>query len=95
MPKKNAYFATLGCAMPRQLERPMGSLPSGVSSWFAAQEPALLSQKAVRVHLAPYSPHAWPEVCHASRACVKAAVDASCAAARACALLASTCNAKR
>jgi hypothetical protein len=48
--------------MPRQMDRPAGSLPSSVSTWFSAQEPGLLDSRAVRRHLEPYSPHTWPKV---------------------------------
>lgn len=48
--------------MPRQADRPLGALPTTTSTWFAAQEPGLLSHRAVRTHLEPYSPHVWPQV---------------------------------
>jgi hypothetical protein len=48
--------------MPRQMDRPAGSLPASVSTWFSAQEPGLLDSRAVRRHLEPYSPHTWPKV---------------------------------
>jgi hypothetical protein len=48
--------------MPRQADRPLGALPTGISTWFAAQEPGLLSHRAVRSHLEAYSPHVWPQV---------------------------------
>ena len=50
--------------MPRQADRPLGALPTSVTTWFASQdaEPGLLSNRAVRTHLEPYSPHVWPQV---------------------------------
>lgn len=50
--------------MPRQADRPLGALPTSVTTWFASQdaEPGLLSNRAVRTHLEPYSPHLWPQV---------------------------------
>ncbi len=47
---------------PAQRASPLGSVPSGVSTWFAGQEAPLLAHRAVRGHLSAYSPHVWPEV---------------------------------
>ena len=38
------------------------AVPQGVATWFAAQDAPLLSSRAIRSHLAPYSPNVWPEV---------------------------------
>ena len=50
--------------MPRQADRPLGALPTSVTTWFASQdaEPGLRSNRAVRTHWEPYSPHVWPQV---------------------------------
>jgi hypothetical protein len=49
--------------MPQQGKaRVAPPVPMGVATWFSAQDAPLLSSKAVRSYLAPYSPHCWPEV---------------------------------
>ena len=48
--------------MPPKAEPRYPPVPLGVANWFAAQDAPLLSSKALRSHLAGYSPHLWPEV---------------------------------